>query len=122
VGAVIDLLSSCSGQVLLAHMDPEEREALLRSIPRPWSIARPRLKSILEKVAKRGFELHKSPMTAGVTDISCPIRALDGKVVAALTIPYLHVFDRSLPTTVDQTRKLLEETTRRISQSLGWAR
>ena len=57
-----------------------------------------------------------------MTDISYPVRGFDGKVVAALTIPYLHVLDNSLPTTVEQTRRLLEEAARRISQSLGWTR
>ena len=58
-------------------------------------------------------------MTAGVTDVSYPIRGFDGRVLAALTIPYLHALDNSLPTTVEQTRRLLEQATRRISQSLG---
>jgi hypothetical protein len=42
--------------------------------------------------------------------------------MAALTIPYLHALDNSLPTNVEKTRKLLEEATRRISKSLGWTR
>jgi hypothetical protein len=78
--------------------------------------------SKLERVRKRGYEMHKSPVTAGVTDLSYPIRGFDDRVVAALTIPYLHALDDSLPTTVEQTRKLLEGATRRISQSLGWLR
>ena len=80
------------------------------------------MEAALEKTRKRGYEIHPSPISAGVTDISCPIRGFDGKVMAALTIPYLHVFDKSLPTSVDKTRRLLEEATRRISQSLGWTR
>jgi DNA-binding IclR family transcriptional regulator len=70
----------------------------------------------------RGYEVQRSTITAGVTDISYPIRGFDGKVVAALTVPYLHVLDDSLPTTVEQTRRLLEEAARRISASLGWKR
>jgi DNA-binding IclR family transcriptional regulator len=77
---------------------------------------------MLEKVAKRGFEIQRSPMTAGVTDISYPIRGFDGKVLAALTVPYLHTLDDSLPTSVEQTRRVLEVSARRISQALGWAR
>ena len=119
LGAVIGLVSSCSGQVLLAHMAPEERENLLKSVPRPWDISRARLDKSLERIRNHGFEVHRSPITAGVTDISYPIRGFDGKVAAALTIPYLHVLDGSLPTTVEQTRRLLQEAARRISQSLG---
>jgi DNA-binding IclR family transcriptional regulator len=119
-GAVIDLVSSCSGRVLLAHLDPQEREAALRSVPRPRGMSQARLESLLKKTARLGFQIQPSPITAGVTDLSYPIRGFDGKVLAALTIPYLHALDDSLPTSVDQTRRLLDETARRISQSLGW--
>jgi DNA-binding IclR family transcriptional regulator len=122
LGAVIELVSSCSGQVLLAHLDPEERERLLESIPRPRGVSKLKLSGALERTRKRGFEIHQSPITAGVTDISYPIRGFDDKVVAALTIPYLHALDHSLPTSVEQTRRLLEDAARRISQSLGSTR
>jgi DNA-binding IclR family transcriptional regulator len=122
LGAVIELTSSCSGHVLRAHLESAEREQLLRSMPRPRGTSRSKLEVLLAKVRKRGFELHPSPITAGVTDISFPIRGFDGKVLAALTVPYLHALDDSLPASVDQTRRLLEEAARRISQSLGWTR
>jgi DNA-binding IclR family transcriptional regulator len=122
LGASINLVSSCSGQVLLAHMEPEERDQLLRTLAPSTKKSRASLEKALDRIRKRSYELHPSPMTAGVTDISYPIRGFDGKVVAALTVPYLHVFDNSLPTTVEQTRRLLEETTRRISHALGWLR
>lgn len=121
LGAVMELASSCSGQLLLAHMEPSEREALLRSLPRPRNLSRARLDKALDRIGRRGFEVQPSAITAGVTDISHPVRGFDGKVVAALTIPYLHVLDDSLPTTVEQTRKLLDAATRRISSALGWA-
>jgi DNA-binding IclR family transcriptional regulator len=120
LGAVIELASGISGRVLLAHMNEIEREHLLKTLPRPRGLSRVALEKSLNRIAKRGFEVIPSPMTAGVTDISYPIRGFDGKVVAALTVPYLHVLDHSLPTTVEQTRRLLEEAARRISRSLGW--
>lgn len=122
LGATMDLASSCSGNLLLAHMEPGERDALMRSLPRASGSSRTRLEAMLAKIRTRGHEVRRSPMTAGVTDISYPIRSFDGKVVAALTIPYLHAIDDSLPTTVEQTRRLLEEAARHISQSLGWVR
>ena len=122
LGAVIKLISSCSGHLLLAHMEPEERESLLKLVPRPWDISRAKLDRSLARIRRRGFEVQRSTITAGVTDISYPVRGFDGSVVAALTIPYLHVFDDSLPTTVEQTRRLLQEATHRISLSLGGPR
>jgi DNA-binding IclR family transcriptional regulator len=122
LGAVIELVSSCSGHVLLAHLELAEREQVLRSIPRPRGVSKSTMDATLAKVRKRGYETHTSPITAGVTDISYPIRGFDDKVVAALTVPYLHALDNSLPTSVEQTRRLLEEAARRISQSLGATR
>ena len=122
LGSVIELVASCSGHVLLAHLEPVEREHLLKSLPRPRGVSKLKVVVTLEKVRKRGYEIHQSPITAGVTDISYPIRGFDDKVVAALTIPYLHALDNSLPTSVEQTRRLLEDATRRISQSLGSTR
>ena len=122
LGAIIELASSCSGRVLLAHLNPEVRERVLKSIPRPRSLTQARLATILNRVAKRGFEIHRSPITAGVTDIGYPVRGFDGSVMAALTVPYLHALDDSLPTSVEQTQVLLDEAARQISQSLGWTR
>lgn len=122
LGAAITLASSCSGQMLLAHMEPSDRETLLRSLPLPRNLPRTKLNNALDTIKRRGFEVQRSSITAGVTDISYPIRGFNGMVVAALTVPYLHVLDNSLPTTVEQTRKLLEDAARRISKSLGWAR
>lgn len=115
-GAVIDLATSCSGLVILAHLEAGELD---RAVPRGKNT--PRLKAALARIRKRGYEIHRSPVTAGVTDIGCPVFGFDGKVVASLTVPYLHVLDNSVPTTTDQTRKHIEQATRRISQSLGWA-
>ena len=120
LGSSIELATSVSGHVLLANLDADTREALLSSLPRPRSMSRAALDAALARVRKRGYEMYRSPITAGVTDLSYPIRGFDGKVVAALTVPYLHVLDGSVPTTVEQVRRLLEEAARRISQSLGF--
>jgi DNA-binding IclR family transcriptional regulator len=122
LGAAIELAASCSGHVLLGHLDAATRETLMKSLTRPRGMSRAALDAALARVRKRGYEMHRSPITAGVTDISYPIRGFDGKVVAALTVPYLHVLDGSVPTTLDQARRLLEEAARRISQSLGFVR
>jgi DNA-binding IclR family transcriptional regulator len=122
LGAVIELTSSCSGQILLAHLPPEERDRVLKSIPRPRGLSLTRLSAKLDKVARDGFEIHRSPITPGVTDLSYPIRGFDGRVVAALTIPYLHALDDSLPTSIEQTRRLLQGAARQISKALGFMR
>jgi len=119
LGAVVDLLTSCSGHVLLAFTPPMELNEVLMTLPRPMKKPTPQLSAILESVRKRGYEMKPSARTAGITDIGYPIRGLDQRVVAALTMPYLGVLDHSLPTTVEQTRKLLSAAAGRISKSLG---
>jgi DNA-binding IclR family transcriptional regulator len=119
LGAIVDLLTSCSGHVLLAFTPPEELNEVLMSLPNPMKKPTPRLISILEKVRERGYEMKPSARTAGITDIGYPIRGLDKRVVAALTIPYLGVLDHSLPTTVEQTRSLLSRAARKVSEALG---
>jgi DNA-binding IclR family transcriptional regulator len=120
IGAVIHLVSSCSGRVLLAFMEPAERDKLLGAVPEPLGIGRHALERALARIRKHGHEHSRSPVTVGVTDISYPVRGFDGRVLAALTIPYLHVLDNSLPTTVEQTRQLLERAAWQISISMGW--
>lgn len=114
-GSIIDLSTSCSGLVILAHLDAGELD---RALPRGKKDSR--LMSTLARIRKRGYEMHRSPITPGVTDIGCPVFGFDGKVVAAITVPYLHVLDNSVTMTTDQTRRHIEQATRRISQSLGW--
>lgn len=119
-GATLKLITSCSGHVLLAHQDEAERDSLLRRLLGSATHSRRKLLRQLELVRKRGYAVQPSPITAGVTDISYPVRGFDGKVAAVLTVPYLHVLDNSLPTTLEQTRRLLEDAARRVSRSLGW--
>jgi DNA-binding IclR family transcriptional regulator len=116
VGAIIDLATSCSGLNILAHLADEERD---RAIPRARNTAA--FKAKLNRIRKLGHEVHRSPVTAGVTDIGCPIFGFDGQVIAALTVPYLHVLDNSVPTSIEQTIHQVEQATRRISRSMGWA-
>lgn len=122
LGATLELATSCSGHVLLAHLEAAERDELLGRLPRSRGASPAGLARALARTRKRGYEIRRSTIAAGVTDISYPIRGFDGKVVAALTVPYLHVFDDSLPTSVEQTRRLLEEAARRISHLLGFVR
>jgi DNA-binding IclR family transcriptional regulator len=108
--------------MLLAHLDLPERAELIRAVPRPRGLPQAKLEQSLEAIKRRGYLVQVSPITSGVTDLSYPIRGFDGKVIAVLTVPYLHVLDHSLPTTIEQTRRLLEEAARRVSQALGWVR
>jgi DNA-binding IclR family transcriptional regulator len=119
-GANVDLSQSCSGHVLLAFAEPHVYEVILKQLPRPLAFPMSRLVKRLAQVRKRGYEMQSSFRTAGVTDISYPIFSFDGRMTAALTVPYLTLIDRSAPATVEQTRVLLSKAAARISAALGF--
>jgi DNA-binding IclR family transcriptional regulator len=112
-GASVALVNSCSGHVLLAFGEPQLSGALARQFPR--------YEQRLASVRRRGYETLTSARTAGVTDVSYPVFGFDGRVLAALTVPYLTLIDGSAPTTLQQTRKLLGLAARKLSQGLGFS-
>lgn len=118
LGAVVDLIASSPGHVLLAFADADARDSLLRAIPTPWSTGRRMLDRKLARVRLNGFQLLPSTFAAGVTDVSYPVYGREGKVVAALTVPFLNVVNRRNKLAIEKTRELLERAARHISQSL----
>ncbi|WP_333570929.1 IclR family transcriptional regulator [Sphingomonas sp.] len=114
LGTEIDLLTSCSGHVLLAAMDEERRAALYpKGLPKG-------LAERLHAVRAKGYESIPSARMAGVSDMSCPIFGFDGHVVAALTIPFLAAIDDAPHVSHDEALALLRETATAISSALGW--
>jgi DNA-binding IclR family transcriptional regulator len=121
VGASIDLVRSCSGQVLLAFSPPESVEKMLDRVEalRGMPIGRAGLADRLNEVRKRGYDQRESPITRGVTDISYPIFAFGGELMAALTIPFLEFIDGSQLVKIDEARLKLSQTAANISSILG---
>ena len=118
-GANVDLVKSCSGHVLLAFLAPHLFDLVVKQLPRPLGWPLTKLEARLAQVRRRGYEMQPSARTAGVTDISCPVFGFDGRVVAALTVPYLTLIDDSAPTTINETRDLLGVAARKISGKSG---
>jgi len=122
VGAQIDIIRSCSGQVILAFSNDQRREQIVRAVEshRGGEIDRAWLAKRVKAVRASGFDLRKSPITHGVTDISFPIFGFDRELVAALTIPFLELIDGSQKVHIDLARDLLREATQKISERLGY--
>ncbi|WP_343517920.1 IclR family transcriptional regulator [Sphingomonas sp.] len=118
-GSLIDLVSSCSGHVLLAYESDTRRAAIIALLEAQSRDAAVQLEPRFAEVRARGYELQPSARLAGVQDISVPIFAFDGAIAAALTIPYLVRIDGSMATDLDQTRDCLIEAGREISALLG---
>lgn len=116
LGARIDLLASCSGNMLLAHM-PRTRVAELL----PDADAEiDRLAGHFEQIRQDGVMRRQSPMTYGVIDICHPVFGFDGRIAAALTVPFLERIDGSHPVPVDDVQRLAASAAERISAALGW--
>jgi hypothetical protein len=64
--------------------------------------------------------MRPSSRTNGVTDISYPIFGLGGRVVAALTIPFMTRIDGSQVFDEYAAQAELALTAKRISTELGW--
>lgn len=120
-GAYVDLARSCSGHVLLAFAPAYLYDTIVGQLPRPLSWPLARLETRIAQVRRRGYEVQASSRTAGVTDIGFPIFGFDGRVAAALTIPYLAVIDKTAPASINEARKLLQKAAKQVSLGLGWS-
>ena len=119
LGTTVDLVASSSGHVLLAFSEPEELETTLAKVSYPAGFSEAELHKALSRVRKRGYEMMPSSRVTGVRDISRPIFGFDGKVVAALTIPFLAFIDGSQSVSIEETQEMLAQTARQISEALG---
>ena len=120
LGAPVDLLRSCSGHVLLAFSSPERVARILELAPAKITADDAlKLEKRVAKVRKQGFEMMASAITRGVTDMSYPVFGFHGDVMAALTIPFLELIDGSQKVGMEEARRQLQGTARRISRALG---
>lgn len=121
VGSSVDIIRSCSGQVILAFSTPQRAEAIIAAARGERDVAfdPDDLAAHLAVIREREFDARQSPITHGVTDISCPVFGFDGGVVGALTIPFLELIDGSQKVGVDAAREMLRRAAARISDTLG---
>ncbi|WP_285019253.1 IclR family transcriptional regulator [Novosphingobium sp. fls2-241-R2A-195] len=120
LGTVVDLVTSCSGHVLLAFAAQDRRAKVICSLGIALDF-QTRLEQRLDAVRLQGYEMQPSARTAGVTDISFPVFGFDGHVCAALTIPFLVTIDGSQKTGLEETREVLGRAALDISAGLGWS-
>lgn len=121
LGAEAPLINTCSGHLLLAYADADERENMIAKIPAQHKKASKKLvKEIIAAVAERGFESIVSGQAQGVQDIGFPVFDYTGQIVAALVMPYLTHIDGSNQTSMEQAQALVEIAAGDISIALGF--
>jgi len=118
-GASIDLVRSCSGQVILAFSTPARTDAVIEELAITGADAR-RLGERLAVVRAQGYGVQPSAIAPGVTDLSYPVRGFDGGLVAALTIPFLELIDGSQRIGLEAARERLAAAAEELSMRLGW--
>ena len=121
LGTTVSLAESSSGHVLLAFSHEAQVEELLPNIEFRRGMTVKKLLARLDEVRVRGFECMESPRTAGVRDLSFPVFGFDGKLAAALTIPFLTRIDGSQKMSFEDAQEALRAAAARISEGLGYA-
>jgi DNA-binding IclR family transcriptional regulator len=120
LGAEAPLIDSCSGHILLAFAEDEDREEMLQAIPsghrKPSKSA---LKRIVERIRSDGFERNPSAQIHGVQDIGFPVFDHGGGIAAALVVPFLEFLDDSHPVKIDAAQEVIERTAQLITEGLG---
>lgn len=90
LGAEVDLLTTGSGQVMLAFQSAVRRQRMLDAhATEPASACRQELCALLDAVRQAGHVRKASAQTAGVVDLAFPVLGRTGDAVAALAIPFI---------------------------------
>jgi DNA-binding IclR family transcriptional regulator len=119
LGAQINLFDTSSGRVLAAWMDQDDLDSLLASAGEADSARRAAFLKDLPRVRAAGYAENDSFTIAGVVNISAPVRDITGRVVAAMTVPYVHRLSGTAVVPLDQARASLLDMAGSISRQLG---
>ncbi|MCR4264636.1 IclR family transcriptional regulator [Nitratireductor sp. ZSWI3] len=115
-GAQLDLLTTGSGQTLLAFQSPERRNetlAIWGSADQARHLAG--MESALEDVRSKGYRIGESLQLVGVRDISVPVFAPSGDALAVLTCPYFQRLDTENVADVETALASLQAVAEKLS-------
>lgn len=118
LGAQIPLFDTASGRVLAAWMEERALASLLDLADGPDNRRRDFIAGLAD-VREKGYCGNASLTIEGVQNISAPIRDFSGKVIAALTIPFVKRLSGTSIKSADESRDALLEVCRSISRQLG---
>ncbi|MFL1461622.1 IclR family transcriptional regulator [Roseococcus sp. DSY-14] len=120
IGAVLPLVKSASGRVLLAFHDAEEADRLmLLAEPQATAAERAAMRRTVAKVRAQGFAFMPSKQFSGLVAISCPVFDLRGRAIAALTVPYVKRLDEPDSVSDEEVRATLAEAAAALTARVG---
>jgi IclR family acetate operon transcriptional repressor len=124
VGQRAPMHATSAGKVFMAHMDPEQLDALLADGLEPYTphtiVDRSALERELALVRERGYAHTMNEHEVGLAAVGAPIRTLDGHVIAAVTAsgPTFRINEKTLPELAEHVLAAAAE----ISQRHGYPR
>ncbi|MCX5493323.1 IclR family transcriptional regulator [Kaistia dalseonensis] len=119
VGSHIGLMNTGSGHVLLAFARDEERRLMIEEHERmPHEQAPDDLDQILELVRQRGYEARASQQISAVQNLSVPVMGSEGRVLAALTCPFVERIDSAAAPKRDDVLALVIELGQDLSRTM----
>jgi IclR family transcriptional regulator, acetate operon repressor len=124
VGQRTPMHATSAGKVFMAHMDPEQLDALLEEgleTYTPHTIVDPvAVKRELALIRERGYAYTMDEHEIGLAAIGAPIRTLDGHVIAAVTAsgPTFRMNEDTIPGLAEHVLSAAAE----ISQRHGYPR
>jgi DNA-binding IclR family transcriptional regulator len=121
LGWTLPLLTSATGLVYLAHLEPQTTAAVLEKESRVANGAQPSakdLKARLEEIRKDGYAWIDGAIIPGIVSIAAPIWDYQGELHGAISLVSGH---KALPKSSSQPVQALLDTSKRISRELGWS-
>jgi DNA-binding IclR family transcriptional regulator len=118
LGSQVDIMEAASGYVILAHLNPTQRQRTIDEWSRQTGRKVPRdLNTHLEKIRKAGYEKRNSYLVKGIVNISFPIFGDRGSALGAITVPYIQ--HSEAPTQIAHVTNSLRSAAREISNAIG---
>jgi IclR family transcriptional regulator, KDG regulon repressor len=121
VGSTAPLYAGCSSKVLLAFLDKESIDAVLKKRLRPLAshttTDASQIRSQLVEIRRKGYAVSFEETDEGVAGVSFPIRDARDRVIASLTIS--GPLTRVNTATINHYTDIVREGARRIAAELG---
>jgi IclR family transcriptional regulator, acetate operon repressor len=124
VGQRTSMHATSAGKVFMAHMEPEQLDAVLAEGLEPFTphtvVDPAELKKQLAIVRERGYAATMDEQEIGLAAVGAPVRTLDGHVIAAVTAtgPTFRINEETLPDIAEHVLAAAAE----ISQRHGYPR
>jgi IclR family KDG regulon transcriptional repressor len=122
VGQRLPAHCTASGKLFLAHLPPDELDALLSQPLAAYTdktITEPdMLRQQLEAIRQQGYGCDDEEFEAGIRAVSAPIRNHEGNVVAAMSVP--GPTSRMTLDRVAEIAEALKGAAQAVSRRLGW--